>query len=134
MIPDFQEIVTAELMAHNIKLCRGGCFLKQSHSRGFAVPDHRTIHYSKRCATRSTLLGFLHEIGHIVKGHGHSCQLQRWEKESQAEEYAKESLRALGITVPRKRAGRGRRYILRMKRWGNRIAAGRRSHDEARTA
>ena len=76
---DPQEIVKAELMAHDIRVCTA-CGVYQSHSRGFAIPDKKEIHYSKKCSTRNTLYGFLHEVGHIVKNHGRSCKLRRYER------------------------------------------------------
>lgn len=80
------------------------------------------IHYSRKCATRGTLHGFLHEVGHVIKGHGKASKLKRWEEEQEAEAYASESLRIYGIPVPRKAAADGRRYVARKKRLGQRIS------------
>ena len=122
---DYQDIVAAELIAHNITLCTG-CEDAGSHARGYALPDAREIHYSAKMATRATLHGFLHEVGHIIKGHGKASKLKRWEQELEAEEYATTSMRIYGISVPRKTQTRGSSYVARMKRWGRNIAAGRR--------
>lgn len=121
---DYIDIVKAELMAHEITLC-AGCETYHSHSRGFAWPDKREIHYSAKMATRKTLHGFLHEVGHVVSGHGKACKLRRFEREAQAEAYATKSLREYGIAVPREAVALGKRYVKRMKRWGNNIKAGR---------
>jgi hypothetical protein len=121
-----EEIVQAELLANNITLC-AGCDNGDNHNRGWAYADERTIHYAKKCATRRTLYGFLHEVGHIVMGHGSKCGLRRFEKEAQAEEYARASLRMLGITVPRSKVASGNAYIARRKRTGDRIIRARRA-------
>lgn len=112
---EYQEIVKAELMANNIGLCTG-CDSYNSHTRGFASADSRIIHYSRKCATRATLHGFLHEVGHVVKNHGKHCRLKRWQQEQEAETYATESLKAYGIPVPRKAVALGKRYVARWKR------------------
>ena len=124
---DYQEIVTAELMMHDIRLCTG-CESYNSHSRGYAIPDDRTIHVSAKMATRKTLCKFLHEVGHIVKGHKKGCKLKRWQREDEAESYAKESMRMLGIPYPRERGRRSSGYVNRMKRWGKRISNGLKEH------
>lgn len=121
---DYQEIVAAELIAHDIVLCTG-CSNGLSHNRGWAYSDTREIHYSKKCATRATLYGFLHEVGHIVREHGKKCKLPRWAKEQQAEEYAQDSFRQYGLTIPRTKRAHGTRYVSRMKRWGRNISRGR---------
>lgn len=119
-----QEIMRAELMAHDITLC-AGCDRYNSHSRGFAVPDKRTIHYSAKGATRKTLYGFLHEVGHIVMGHGSACPLRRYEREAQAEDYARRSLRDYGIAIPRQAVAIGNAYVRRWKRFGDKIKKAR---------
>lgn len=121
---EYADIIKAELIAHDINLCTG-CDSYNSHARGYATPDDRTIHCSAKGATRMTLCKFLHEIGHIVKGHGAKCKLRRYEREEQAEAYAKQSMKDYGIPMPRKRARRSASYVNRMKRWGNNIARGR---------
>jgi hypothetical protein len=118
---DNQEIIKAETMAADIKVCNG-CDRYHSHSRGFAVPDERTIHYSAKGATRKTLYGFLHEIGHIIKGHGKTCKLRRFQREAEAEDYARKSLQDYGISVPRKAVVLGNAYVKRWKRFGDKIS------------
>lgn len=118
------EIVEGELTANNITLCTG-CANGSSHSRGFATPDTRIIHFNKKMATRSSLYGFLHEVGHIVNCHGKASKLHRWEEEQEAEDYARHSFKAYGIPVPRKMVAQGNAYVARMARWGRNIAAGR---------
>lgn len=125
MTPENEDIIKAELIANEIDLCKGGCQHRRSHSRGFAVPDQRTIHYSKKCMTRSTLYGFLHEIGHIVMGHGKKNPLRSHQKEFQAEQYARRSFREYGITVPRKQVVMGNAYVARRKAFGDAIKRGR---------
>jgi len=120
MAIDFTEIVLAELMANDVTLCRE-CH-DSGHKRGFVLDAQpKVVHLDSQFRTRSTLHGFLHEMGHAIhdqKG------MKRWEREEQAEEYARVSMRQLGISVPRKVAVRGRRYVGRMKRWGRNISAG----------
>ena len=119
-----QEIVQAELLANGITLCTG-CNEGYSHTRGVATPDSRRIHYSLKCATRGSLYGFLHEVGHIVNGHGRSSKLRRYQQEHEAEVYARESLRMLGLSVPRKQVALGNAYVARWKRFGDNVNAGR---------
>lgn len=119
-MPDNQDIIKAELIANDITLCRG-CDGYNSHSRGYAVPDKRTIHYSAKCVTRKTLYGFLHEIGHIVRGHGKKCSLRRYKKEAQAEDYARQSFRDYGIMASRKAVALGNAYVRRWKQFGDKI-------------
>ena len=121
---DYQEIARAELMANDIKLCRG-CDNGYSHNRGWSFTDTRTICLSALFATRTTLYKLLHEVGHIVSGHGRTCKLRRYEKEAQAEEYARLSFLMLGIPCPRSRVAAGNAYISRRKRTGDRIIARR---------
>lgn len=123
---DYKDIIAGELMLHDVTLCTG-CQSGDNHARGAAYADARVIHLSAKGATRSSLHRFLHEIGHVVLGHGKASKLRRWEKEQQADGYATSSLRAYGIAVPRKVQRAGAAYVARMKRWGKNIAAGRRS-------
>lgn len=124
--PAYQEIVEGELAANNIEICRS-CCSRQSHDRGFADPDKRVIHYSAGMATRSTLYGFLHEVGHIVKGHGKASKLRRYQREQEAEDYARDSFRVYGLAVPRKQVAMGNAYVARFKRFGDRVIAAKRS-------
>ena len=123
---EFSDIVRAELIANDITLC-AGCEGYHSHTRGWAYPDKREIHYGAKMATRKTLHGFLHEVGHVVLGHGKSCKLKRFERESAAESYATKSIREYGIPVPREAVALGKRYVSRMKQWGKNISEGRKS-------
>ena len=121
--PSFLELVQIELRDHNIVWCRG-CKNGASHSRGYATPDSRTVHFSGKLATRSTLFTMLHEIGHVVKRHGKSSKLRRWEEEAEATAYARKTFRTWGITIPRKVSDAYSDYISRKERHGRRIAAG----------
>ena len=117
------EIFESQLATHNIKWCRG-CESYNGHKRGFATTKDRTVHYDSKIATRGTLLGGLHEIGHIV---ANTPGMKRWMREASAEEWAVKTIRQFGISVPRKAHSDGRKYIARMKRWGKNISAGRKS-------
>jgi antirestriction protein ArdC len=119
---DYSEIMKAELIAHNIILC--AC--AKPHNRAFAVPDKREIHFSKKGATRSTLATFLHEIGHVVKNHGKTTKLRRFQREQEAEDYAVDSFRCYDIPYPRKRGRKIRRYVSQWKRIGDKIKQSRR--------
>jgi len=80
------------------------------------------VHLDSEIGTRSSLYRGLHEIAHCIldeKG------LRRFECEAQANSWAAERMRLLGISVPRKTAGKGRTYVSRMKRWGRNIRKGR---------
>lgn len=119
--PYYAEIVRAELMAHDIRLCRG-CDFYNSHKRGFANRDTRTIHMSAEFATRSTLHGFLHEVGHIVNN---TDDMRRYEREKAAEQYARRSLRIYGVRISRKVVQKADAYITRFKEIGDKIIAAR---------
>lgn len=118
---DNADIIKAELIAHDIALC--AC--PKPHSRAYAIPDKREIHVSKKGATRNTLATYLHEIGHVIKGHGKGTKLRRFQREQEAEDYAKESFKCYDIPYPRKRNGRVRRYVSRWKRIGDNIRRSR---------
>lgn len=120
---DNADIIKAELMAHDITLCK----CERPHSRAYAVPDRREIHVSKKGATRNTLATFLHEIGHVINNHGKACKLRRFQREAEAEQYAKDSFRCYDIPYPRKRAGLSNRYVSRWKRIGDKIKRARRT-------
>jgi hypothetical protein len=119
---DYSEIVAGELQLHDIKLC-AGCATYHSHTRGFAVASTRTIHMNAKFARRSTLYGFLHEVGHIVSGHGPNSKLRRYQQEQEAEDYARQSMRAYGIAVPRCEVQKGDAYVARFKRMGDNVKA-----------
>lgn len=127
MSVDNQDIIKAELMANDVTVC--SC--PRPHGRAYAVPDKREIHFSKVGATRSTLATFLHEIGHVVRGHGKASKLRRFQREQEAEDYAKESFQCYDIPYPRKRAGQSRRYVSQWKRIGDKIKRSKREAPHA---
>lgn len=111
------EIFQAELVAHNLTWCRG-CE-RPGHKRGFVVNGNKyTVHLDREISTRSTLHRGLHEIGHCVND---EAGMRRFQKEAAANKWAENRMRELGIPVPRKEAAKGKRYVRRMKRWGNNI-------------
>ena len=121
---EFREIFEAELAKRGLKWCRGeGCHITASHKRGFVMRDDiSTVHYDSQIATRKTLHGGLHEIGHCVND---ETGMKRWQKEAAAEKFATDLMREIGITVPRQAVAAGKRYVSRMKRWGKNISKGR---------
>jgi hypothetical protein len=124
MTPTFTEVVTGELILHNIKLC-AGCSAYNSHARGFACGATRTIHMNAKFATRSTLFGFLHEVGHIVDYQQFNkwCG-RRWELEARATLYAINSMRAYDIPIPKGMIRSYRAYTARCKRHGQNVSQG----------
>ena len=120
---EYQEIIKAELIANNINLCK----CERPHSRAYAVPDERVIHVSKKGATRNTLATYLHEVGHVVNGHGKKCKLRRFQREQEAEDYARESFKCYDIPYPRKRSRLSRGYVSRWKRIGDKIRRAKRT-------
>lgn len=114
----YLELFQAEIDANNVTWCKA-CDAKNSHHRGFAVKDTRTIHLDRKVSTRSTLHRALHEVGHIVND---ETGMRRWQQEEAANDYAEKRLRELGIPVPRGEAAKGRKYVARMKRWGKNIS------------
>lgn len=111
------EIFELELQRHNLKWCRG-CE-RDGHKRGFVLrEDKKTVHLDRSIATRSTLHRGLHEIAHCVND---ETGMRRFQKEAAANQWAEKRMRELGIPVPRKKAAKGKRYVARMKRWGNNI-------------
>jgi len=113
-----REAFEAELAARGLAWCRA-CCAANSHARGFVLDySPKTVHLDSEIATRSSLHRGLHEIGHAVHD---QRGMRRFEKERQAEEWATERMRELGFSVPRKVAAAGRRYVARMKRWGDNI-------------
>jgi hypothetical protein len=120
-----RELFEAELALHGITWCRG-CESRHSHKRGFADAKTRTVHYAREIGTRASLHGGLHEIGHVVCGHGPGARPRRFEKEAEAEAWAMRRMRELGVPVSRKEQALGRAYVARMKQWGRNITAGRR--------
>jgi hypothetical protein len=119
----FLEMFERELEIHNIGWCQG-CDLQQSHRRGFAWPAGRMVHLTSKMERRASLLKGLHEIGHVV---ANTPGMKRWEREKSATDWAYQRMRELGVSIPREKRGRYRRYISRLKRWGKNIATGRKS-------
>lgn len=116
----FREMFEQEITNHGIEWCRG-CDAYNSHRRGFA--GDRVIHLDSEIGTRSSLYRALHEVGHVVLDQPR--RMRRWEMERDAELWARRRMRELGVPVPRKDVQAGDRYVARMKRWGDRIVAGR---------
>ena len=114
---DFKALFQAELDAHGIRWCTG-CDEYNGHRRGFAIRKDRTVHLESQIATRSSLHRALHEVGHIVND---ESGMRRFQKEEAANRYAARRMRELGVSIPRKVAASGRRYVARMKRWGDAI-------------
>jgi hypothetical protein len=118
---DFREVFEAELMANNIDLCRG-CDHGRGHKRGFVLRGERVVHLDRAIATRSTLHRALHEVGHVLNAEAEKAQ-KSWEREAGAEKYATDTMRVLGISVPRKVVAAGVAYVARKKRHGANIRA-----------
>ena len=117
----FLEMFEAELKKYNLKWCKGECG-RNGHKRGFVMSDDRTtVHYDSKICTRATLQGGLHEIGHCVND---EKGLKRWEQEEQAEKFANDKMKELGVSVPRKTKLRGIDYVRRKKRHGENIIKG----------
>lgn len=119
---ELREVFEAELHANDIALCRG-CDHGRGHRRGFVIRGERVVHLDRAIATRSTLFRALHEIGHVINADAEKRQ-RSFECEAGANKYAADTMRALGITVPRKVSASGARYVARKKRHGDRIRRG----------
>lgn len=116
-----RDMFEAELALHGLQWCRD-CH-ESGHKRGFVLDAQpKVVHLDSQIATRASLHRGLHEIGHLVNDQG---GMRRFQKEAQAEAWAGLRMRELGISVPRKVAAKGRRYVARMKNWGDKIKAGR---------
>lgn len=113
-----REAFESEIAAHGLSWCRE-CCSRSSHTRGFVLDSEpKTIHLDSEIGTRSSFHRGLHEIGHAIHD---QRKMRRFEKERQAEEWATRRMRELGFSVPRKVVAAGRRYVSRMKRWGDDI-------------
>ena len=119
-----RQTFEAELERHGIRWCAGGCRYRNSHRRGFATID--TVHLAAKIGTRRSLYGGLHEVGHIVLGHTERRGTRRWRVEAEAEAWAQQRMRELGIEIPAVEVEAGRAYIARMQRWGDNISRARR--------
>ena len=119
----YKEAFEAELAKRGLAWCRG-CCARSSHKRGFVIRDDKTtVHYDSEIGTRKTLHGGLHEIGHCVND---ERGMRRYQAEANAERFAGDLMRELGIPVPRQVVALGKSYVRRMKTWGNNIKKGRR--------
>lgn len=114
----FKELFESQLQKYGLNWCRG-CYVSRSHKRGFVLrSDKKTVHYDSQIATRKTLHGGLHEIGHCINDeHG----LRSFEREANAEAFATRTMRELGVRVPRETVRRGQDYVARKKHHGDRI-------------
>jgi len=111
----YREIAEFELKRYKISWCRGLCG-DEGHKRGFVNWDEPVIHFDSEVATRSTLHGFFHEIGHVVLDHK---KQRSYIREAQAEKFANEKFREYGIAIPRKCVQLGKQYVARKKRHGD---------------
>ena len=117
-----REIFETELRKHKLNWCRS-CGAALGHKRGFVLhADKMTVHFDSEIATRSTLHGGLHEIGHCVND---ERNLRSFQCEANAESFATKTMRCYGVTVPRKIVSRGVSYVRRKKRHGDNIKRGR---------
>lgn len=121
---NFYAIFERILSENGIALCEGGCVYGRSHKRGFVVRGERVVHLDRALATRSTFHRALHEVGHVLNAAIEKSQ-KSWEREAGAEKYATDTMRSLGIVVPRKVVMAGTSYVYRKYRHGRNIAAGR---------
>jgi hypothetical protein len=118
----YREVFEKEIKRYNLNWCRG-CDSRAGHKRGFVLyKDKTTVHYDREIATRSTLFGGLHEIGHCIndeKGlHSYQCEML-------AEDFARSKFEKYKIPLPRKRVSLGVSYIKRKKRHADNIKKGR---------
>jgi hypothetical protein len=118
----FKEIFEGQINKYCLKWCRA-CEIKSSHKRGFVLnKDKFTVHLDSEIATRKTLHRGLHEIGHCVNN---ESGLRSFERETGAEKFATDTMRELGIRVPRDTVQRGVAYVIRKKRHGDNINRGK---------
>lgn len=122
----YLEIFEKLLLENNIRWCKN-CELSHSHKRGFVMNnDKSTLHFDSKICTRSTLFNGLHELGHCLEK---EKGLRRFEEEQNAENYARQKFKELGLSIPRKRAMLGVRYVKRKKRMGDRIIIARKENE-----
>lgn len=121
----YYEIVEAVCSYFKITWCRSKatCGFAKDHSRGFA--NRGMIHLSAKIGNRLGLYRAMHEIGHVLWAHDRGTKV-RWVREKEAETFAREAFKALGVPVPRSVVKAGNEYVERMRRWGDNVAAGRR--------
>lgn len=118
--PMFKELFENELKKRGLNWCKG-CNNGRNHRRGFvAWADKKTVHLESEIATRKTLHRGLHEIGHCVND---ETGLRTYEREANAEKFATQTMRELGVRVPRDTVRRGVAYVARKKAHGDNIIA-----------
>ena len=113
---DYRALFEAELDSNGVAWCRG-CDERSSHRRGFATRG--VVHYDTEIRTRITFYGGLHEIGHVVLGHHRRGRRRRFEIEAEAERWAQNRMRELGVPIPRKEVAAGKAYVDRLKAHGD---------------
>src|SRR5689334_17581686 len=94
---NYLEIFEQELAVNNCRWCKG-CDSYNGHKRGFAIVKNRTVHYDSMITQRRTLLGGLHEIGHIVT---ETPKMRRYEREIMATSWAYSRMKHYRISIPR---------------------------------
>ena len=118
----FKEIFEKELQKHGLNWCKS-CNNGRNHKRGFvAYADKKTVHLNSEIAQRKSLHRGLHEIGHCVND---ETGLRTYECEANAEKFAMQTMRELGVRVPRDTVQRGIAYVARKKAHGDNIIKGR---------
>lgn len=97
----------------------------------WAVDKHTAAFAAPRPVTRRALYVFLHEVAHVVLGHIHGSdrKLKAWQREQQAEDWARDRMRAHGMPVPHKSTRQARAYVAHKKRIGESISRSRRKED-----
>jgi hypothetical protein len=74
----------------------------------------RYVITAPRPVTRRSLYVFLHEIAHVRLGHLEQetrKRLKSWQREQEAEDWARDTMRRYGIAVPRKELKRAKDYV-----------------------
>jgi len=116
---NYKEIFETELKKNNLSWCQGQCKEYGSHKRGFVFWKDPVIHLDSSISTRNSLYRGLHEIGHKITGN----KGRRFEREQNADNWAINTMKQYNIPIPRKARQGVKRYIKRMKRWGDNIQA-----------
>lgn len=120
----YRQLFEEQLTRFGVKWCRD-CKIKASHKRGFATSN--TVHFDSQIGTRASLYGGFHEIGHTQDPR--VAQRRSYEREAFAEAFAIQLMRELGVPIPRGEIRKGRSYVARKKRAGDRVIAARRSRE-----
>jgi len=58
----------------------------------------------------------------VVLGHAKRGRRRRWELEAEAEAWAQQRLRELGVELPEASVKAGKAYVARMRSWGDHIS------------